>query len=301
MSDIILLDGGMGQELLRRSAQPAHPLWSAKVLMDEPEIVQAVHEDYIRAGARVITLNTYSATPERLEAEGRPDLFAPLQTRAIELARAAVAAQGGGVRIGGCLPPLYSSYQPHLAEDYDTILGLYRRIVAAEKEHVDLFQCETLSSINEARAALSAALESGLPVWLGLSVRDDDSRCLRSGEPLAGALAELVPMGPEAVLLNCSIPEAITAALPEVIATGLPAGAYANGFTGVSALKQGGTVDVLKAREDLTPELYGEHALGWVAVGARIIGGCCEVGPAHIAHLSRALREAGHVPCGGVA
>ena len=301
MSGIVLLDGGMGQELLRRSAQPAHPLWSAKVLMDEPEIVQAVHEDYIRAGARVITLNTYSATPERLEAEGRPDLFAPLQTRAIELARAAVAAQGGGVRIGGCLPPLYSSYQPHLAEDYDTILGLYRRIVAAEKEHVDLFQCETLSSINEARAALSAALESGLPVWLGLSVRDDDSRCLRSGEPLAGALAELVPMGPEAVLLNCSIPEAITAALPEVIATGLPAGAYANGFTGVSALKQGGTVDVLKAREDLTPEVYGEHALGWVAAGARIIGGCCEVGPAHIAHLSRALREAGHVPCGGVA
>lgn len=300
MSDIILLDGGMGQELLRRSVQPAHPLWSAKVLMDEPEIVQAVHEDFILAGARVITLNTYSATPERLEAEGRPDLFAPLQTRAIDLARAAATAQGGGVRIGGCLPPLYSSYQPHLAEDYDTILGLYRRIVAAQRDHVDLFQCETLSSVNEARAALTAALESGLPVWLGLSVRDDDSRCLRSGEPLAGALAELVPMGPEAVLLNCSIPEAITTALPEVIATGLPAGAYANGFTSISALKQGGTVDVLKAREDLTPEVYGRHALGWVASGARIVGGCCEVGPAHIAHLSRALEDSGHRLCGAL-
>jgi homocysteine S-methyltransferase len=298
MSDIILLDGGMGQELLRRSAQPPHPLWSAKVLLDEPEIVQAVHEDYIRGGARVITLNSYSATPERLQAEGQADWFAPLQTRAIELAQAAVKTCGEPVRIAGCLPPLYSSYQPELASDYDTVLALYQQIVTAQKDHVDLFQCETLSSVLEARAALTAALESGLPVWLGLSVTDDDSKTLRSGEPLSEALKTLVPMGPQAILLNCSIPEAISAALPEVIATGLPAGAYANGFTGVSALKQGGTVDVLRARKDLTPKTYAGHALGWVNAGARIVGGCCEVGPAHIKTLDRALRAAGHLITG---
>ena len=75
MVDITLLDGGMGQELLKRSANPAHPMWSAKVLLDEPGIVQSVHEDYIKAGADVITLNTYSVTPERLQRDGKPEWF----------------------------------------------------------------------------------------------------------------------------------------------------------------------------------------------------------------------------------
>jgi homocysteine S-methyltransferase len=293
MTKITLLDGGMGQELLKRSAQPPHPMWSAKVLMDEPEIVQAVHEDYIHAGSKVITLNTYSATPERLEAEGQPEQFAPLQARANELAQAAVAACGKPVRIAGCLPPLYSSYQPELATDYDIVLGLYRQIVAQQKDHVDLLQCETLSSILEARAALTAAKESGLQVWLGLSVTDDESKTLRSGEALRDALDVLVPMEPDAVLLNCSFPEAITAALPDVIATGLTAGGYANGFTSIKALKKGGTVEGLRAREDMGPAVYADFAMNWVGLGAKIIGGCCETGPAHIAEIARRLDRSG--------
>ncbi|MFQ5437897.1 MAG: homocysteine S-methyltransferase family protein [Paracoccaceae bacterium] len=294
MNSVVLLDGGMGQELLKRSAQPPHPLWSAKVLMDEPDIVQGVHEDYIRAGARVITLNTYSATPERLAREGAPEMFLPLQKRAAELARAAIERCGQVVRIGGCLPPLFASYRPDLATDHGELLGLYRRIVAAQAEHVDLFQCETKSSVLEARAAVTAARASGLPVWLGLSIRDDLTATLRSGEPLADALANLVGLGPDALLLNCSIPEAITAALPGLIATGATSGAYTNGFTGIAALAPGGTVDVLETRKDLTPRAYASHAMGWVKAGARIVGGCCEVGPAHIATLARALGDAGH-------
>ena len=93
MNAITLLDGGMGQELVARSARPAGPLWSAEVMMHEPEIVAAAHRDFLAAGATVITLNAYSATPERLarvlgpeEAEAR---FEALQRRAIEIARAA--------------------------------------------------------------------------------------------------------------------------------------------------------------------------------------------------------------------
>ena len=81
MSSIVLLDGGMGQELIARSKQPASPLWSAHVMMDEPEIVEAVHRDYIEAGAKVLTLNTYSATPERLARDASENLFEPLQAR----------------------------------------------------------------------------------------------------------------------------------------------------------------------------------------------------------------------------
>ena len=85
MSNIVLLDGGMGQELIRRSSHPPTPMWSAKVMMDEPEIVAAVHRDYIEAGAKVLTLNTYSATPERLARDASEDLFKPLQAKAIEI------------------------------------------------------------------------------------------------------------------------------------------------------------------------------------------------------------------------
>ncbi|WP_292259060.1 homocysteine S-methyltransferase family protein, partial [Mesorhizobium sp.] len=89
MTSVILTDGGMGQELVRRSQSEPTPLWSARVLIDEPELVRDLHAEFIRAGARVITINTYSATPERLAREGAEELFKPLQKRGIELARQA--------------------------------------------------------------------------------------------------------------------------------------------------------------------------------------------------------------------
>lgn len=284
---LTILDGGMGQELLRRSAFPAHPMWSAKVLMDEPEIVQAVHEDFIRAGAQVITLNNYSATPERLAYFDKLDWFEPLQIKAIALAKAARDRTDPLVKIGGCLPPLHASYRPDLSPDFDENLRRYREIVAVQKDHVDLFQCETMGSIAEATAACVASVETGLPVWLGLSVADDASNTLRSGEPLEQVLEAVKDLGAAAILLNCSLPESISAALPVVAQTGLRFGAYANGFTSITALQPGGTVDGLQARTDLGPQEYADFANVWVDQGATIIGGCCEVGPAHIAELSQ--------------
>ena len=86
MKRIVLTDGGMGQELLRRSGAAPTPLWSARVLIDEPDLVRDLHVDFIEAGARVITINTYAATQERLEREGIGDLFPKLQRRGIDLA-----------------------------------------------------------------------------------------------------------------------------------------------------------------------------------------------------------------------
>ncbi|OYV33550.1 MAG: hypothetical protein B7Z80_23710 [Rhodospirillales bacterium 20-64-7] len=88
------------------------------------------------------------------------------------------------------------------------------------------------------------------------------------------------------------------AAMAEVAKFGLPFGAYANGFTHISDAfkKDSPTVAVLEARHDLTPERYAAFAMGWVTKGATIVGGCCEVGPAHIAELARSLRAAGVTP-----
>ncbi|MGB0844813.1 MAG: homocysteine S-methyltransferase family protein, partial [Alphaproteobacteria bacterium] len=278
--NVVLLDGGMGQELLKRSAQAPHPMWSAKVLMDEPDIVEAVHMDYINAGANVITLNAYSATPERLARDsGQPEkadeLFEILQQRAIELAHSARSKSKAAhdVRIAGSIPPLNGSYKPEHAPKPEVMLETYRRVVALQRDAVDVLMCETMSGIGEAVAATTAALESGLPVWLAFSLSDKldaGEPRLRSGEPLSDALAAVFKLDIDALMLNCSVPEAISAALPTLLSANGLAGAYANGFTGISALELGGTVDGLQAREDLGPEAYAQVAMEWVSQGVRI-------------------------------
>jgi S-methylmethionine-dependent homocysteine/selenocysteine methylase len=298
MTGIILTDGGMGQELLRRSQSPPTPLWSARVLIDEPALVRDLHVEFIEAGARVITINSYAATPERLARDGEADLFEPLQRRAIELAESARerARLGDGVLITGCLPPLFGSYHPALTISFDETLAIYRRIVAEQAERVDVMLCETMASAQEARAAATAAAESGKPVWVSWTLADEGPPRLRSGETLAAAAEALAGIQVAARLVNCSRPEAIGHAVPELAVLGGTFGAYANAFAAVGALKHGGTVDVLSARDDLGPAAYADCAMGWVAGGATIVGGCCEVGPAHIAALRDRLEAAGGLP-----
>lgn len=292
---ITLIDGGMGQELLKRSGADPTPMWSAQVLKDQPDIVQQLHADFITAGARVITLNAYSATPERLERDGLLSDFERLQKSAIDVAHAARDQVGdSGVRIAGCLPPLVASYRPEIAPEFDVMLDTYRQIVAQQKNHVDLFMCETMASVAEAEAALTAAKESGLPVWVALTVADDESNSLRSGEPLNAAVTSMDKIGATAKLLNCSKPEAINASWQTLASGNGPIGAYANGFTSIAALNPGGTVDSLTARHDLGPASYADFAMNWVENGANIVGGCCEVGPQHIEAIAERLLEAGY-------
>jgi S-methylmethionine-dependent homocysteine/selenocysteine methylase len=301
VASVILTDGGMGQELLRRSQAPPTPLWSARVLMDEPQLVHDLHVEFIEAGARVITINSYSATPERLARDGEQAMFETLQRRALDLAHAAREHAGadGAVRIAGCLSPLFGSYHPELTISFEETLGIYRRIVAEQAERVDLMLCETMASAEEARAAGIAAAESGKPVWMSWTLADDGPARLRSGETLATAAAALDGIPLAARLVNCSRPEAVDAALPELLALGGPVGAYANAFPAVEALKHGGTVDVLGHREDLVPARYAEFALGWAEAGAAIVGGCCETGPEHIAALRDRLHGAGFATTAG--
>lgn len=291
--EIVLLDGGMGQELHRRSTRPASPLWSAQVMMDEPHLVEAVHRDFIAAGARVITVNGYSATPHQLARAGLAEMFDALHSAALSAAMSARERSERQVRIAGCLPPLVATYRPDLSPPEDVALTDYRRIVSAQADRVDLFLCESMSSSAEARAATVAAAESGLPVWTALTVDDADGSRLRSGEPVSAGAHAAVDAGAAAVLVNCSSPEATAQSLPALAGMGNAFGAYANGFVSVHAFEPEGTVDVLEARDDLHPAAYADHALSWVASGAAIVGGCCEIGPLHIAQLARRLEAEG--------
>jgi S-methylmethionine-dependent homocysteine/selenocysteine methylase len=296
MGEVVLLDGGMGQELIHRSKYKPHPMWSAKVLLEEPDLVEDVHYDYILAGAKVITLNNYSCTPERLERDGSLDMFKKLQEKAIYVAKRARdrAKNSSEIKLAGCLPPLYASYKPENTPDFEESVLRYERIAEVQVDHVDILICETMSSIKELKAAGQVASKSDKPAWVSGSVSDQDGSFLRSGENLVDGVTELSKLSIDAVLLNCSFPESITTGLKILKALNLPFGAYPNRFKSIDKLDAGGTVDVLEAREDLDEDNYAKTACDWVDDGAVIVGGCCEIGPKYINALSNALQENGH-------
>ncbi len=289
---LILLDGGMGQELISRNASGQGVLWSATALFDFPEAVLAVHEDYIRAGADVITANSYACIRNNFEPQGLLDRLGEMNRLAVELAQRARDNSGKPVLIAGSMGPQRGSYRPDLVGTYEETEALYREQAEFLAPHVDLFICETLSCLTEARAAVTAATATGLPVWLSWSIEDSGVANLRSGESVHDAWKDIAEAGVSAVLLNCSPPEAISKVLPGLVSiSDVPVGGYANAFTPIpDKWDFHGDESIPPARIDLTPEAYSEHAANWLAAGARIIGGCCEVGPAHIAHLNRLLR-----------
>jgi len=297
MTQITLLDGSIGQELVKRSPAEATPLWSTQVMIDSPDMVAAVHGDYFAAGATVATTNTYPVHVSRLERVGLEAQQAQLITTAVDQAVQARDAHGSG-RIAGALGPLLASYRPDLTPDVGLAAGRFADKIAMLGPRVDLLLAETVSSLQEAEGVFQGYEASGsaLPLWVGFSVDDADGTKLRSGEPLFVVTEMLNHYQPAAVLLNCSMPEAITQGLPVLTDCGLPFGAYANGFTRITdAFKLDmPTVASLDARTDLTPALYADQVMDWVGAGATIVGGCCEVGPAHILEIATRLRAAGH-------
>ncbi len=296
MSTVTLLDGGMGQELLRRSSRVITPMWSADIMLNEPILVRDLHREFIDSGARVITLNSYTATPQRLKRENELQQLENLHQLAMNAAQKAVElSQRNDVAIAGCLPPLVASYRPDVSLSFKDSLDTYRRLVELQSPASNLFICETMSSITEARAACTAALESGKPVWVALTVSDAHPQQLRSGESLEEALQALASFDTQATLLNCSQPEAITACWELLRMTQSKVGAYANGFISVDSLYPGDTVEELSIRQDMSPQQYAEHAMSWVRNGASIIGGCCEIGPGHIKALHSRLCHEGFI------
>lgn len=289
----VLLDGGIGQEIMKRTAGAKGGSWSPLVLEERPEVVLAVHDDYIRAGARVITTNSYLLTRPRLEVIGLGHRLESLNRRAGELAAEAREASGRRVLIAGSLPPQEGSYLIRRALSFDDTVTLYREQAEALAPYVDLFLCETIASAEEGRAAVSGAAATGRPVWLAWTLEDHGSPLLRSGETVEAAGRALGGLPVEAFLANCCSPESITAAMPELAKLGT-AGGYANGFVAIPDgwSETGGDLDRL-GRRDIDPETYLGHARAWLDAGARIVGGCCEIGPAHIERLHQALPGAG--------
>lgn len=287
----ILLDGGMGQEIVKRGGKSGYGEWAVAALIDDPEMVRQIHLDYINAGADVITTNTYGTTRMRLRHVDMEDRFADLVEHAGRLAvEAREQTRANGLRIAASLPPLEASYLSRFALSYDESVDQFAELMDLLDPAVDIFLAETLSTTFEAKAALEAARGRDKPIWIALTLNDHGATDLRGGEGLQDALETLSGMSPDALLVNCTTPDSISAALPILRASGMRFGGYANGFVEIPASweDRGGSAQIA-TRTDLTPDVYAEAVSAWIDAGADIVGGCCEAGPAHIARLRQLI------------
>ena len=205
----------MGQEIVHRSGDRPTPLWSTQVMVDHPGIVRSVHGDYFDAGSTIATTNSYAVHHDRLigtPLEGQLDALIDL---ALAEAKDARDAHGGG-RIAGSIGPLIASYRPDIHPPHDVAAPRYAEVAKALAKGCDLLICETVASVDHARAVLDGAHQAGLPVWLSLTVDDADGTRLRSGEALGDAMA--AADGADAILINCSrwisLPKAASPLVP---------------------------------------------------------------------------------------
>ncbi len=287
---VTAMDGGMGRELIRRGAALPTGLWSAKALLEAPLAVMETHRDFIAAGARMITTNSYSCVPSYLAKANCSHRFTELAALSGRIAREAADSSNSGVLVAGGLPPLSESYRSDLVIDDAEARPIYAALAQALEPHVDLFVCETMSSIRESRnasaAAQKAAARRGLPVYVSWTLDERPGAGLRSGESVEDAFDGVSDLELDGFLFNCTHPDAIEAGI-EVIAklTDKPIGGYPNQFD----VPESWTLDndlSVKGRDGFETKQFVQFAARCIERGATLVGGCCGIGPEDIAALS---------------
>ncbi|MBL8817260.1 MAG: homocysteine S-methyltransferase family protein [Planctomyces sp.] len=286
-SDHLILDGATGTELNRRGVETGLPLWSANALMNEHDagILQNIHEDYLRAGADIISTNTFRTHRRALAPSGNAERAFELTRRAVDIARAAIASVPADRPrfVAGSISTLEDCYRPDLVPPDDEL-----RIEHSERIHhliecgVDLILIETINTLREAMIIAQLALNTGTPAIVSF-VCDRGGKIL-SGETLTEAAGQLLPLGISAIGINCGPTPFLDRPLAELRAAcgeSFPLIAYGNiGYADE-------TVGWINTDSE-TPCVYCEHASHWPA---KIIGGCCGTTPDHIRQLAKAIRE----------
>ncbi|MFG2333224.1 homocysteine S-methyltransferase [Streptomyces sp. NPDC048604] len=282
--EVLTLDGGLSNQLEAQGCDLSDELWSARLLADGPEQIEAAHTAYVRAGARVLITASYQATFEGFAHRGigRPEA-ARLLARSVELARAAGDRAAGEVWVAGSVGPYGamladgSEYRGRYGLSVRELERFHRpRIEALAAAGPDVLALETVPDADEAEALLRAAAGCGVPVWLTYTVAGGRTR---AGQDLAEAFA--LAAGVEevtAVGVNCCEPADVGPAVELAArATGKPVVVYPNSGEVWDARERAwrgaGTFDPRRAGQ-------------WAAAGARLIGGCCRVGPDRIAELA---------------
>jgi homocysteine S-methyltransferase len=297
-SGFVVLDGGLASELEAHGHDLSDRLWSARLLVTDPEAIEAAHLAYFRTGAQVATTASYQASIEGFAATGLDRAAARrLIGRSVELAdraRARYRAESGddgALLVAGSVGP----YGAMLADgseyrgDYDpgaAALGDFHRprIEALVEAGADLLAFETIPTVREAEVLVGLLDEVEIPAWLSYSCRD--GRSTSAGEPIETAVAVGAHPRILAVGINCTAPRHLPALLAAArTATDLPLIAYPNGGERWDAASRRWQADESGAYDPVV-------VASWAALGATWLGGCCGTGPADIATLATRLQAA---------
>lgn len=288
---LVIIDGGMGTELERRGVAMDSACWSGLAVLETPDMVRLVHEDFIRAGADVIITNTFSSGRHMLDPAGAGEHVTTINTNAVRLAKQAVDnAATSPVAIAGSICEWTSAQDHPKWSQPQAIAGaVTEQATLMAEAGADIICIEMAQDLALSTVAVKAALATGLPVWLGISCRknqtterlttfDDASEDFR-------AFAEaVVDMGAGLLnLMHTPVPDVEEGlGIMAKIWSG-PLGVYPE--SGFFKMPNWQFVDVI------APEALVAAAKPWVENhGIRVLGGCCGIQPDHIRALKNAFR-----------
>ena len=246
-------------------------------------MVREIHEDYIRAGAEIITTNTFRTTSRALGKKGLSERAKELTHLAVSLAKQARDQSADKPTwIAGSVAPLEDCYEPNLIPDPETAFKEHTELITWLVEAgVDLILIETMNTIQEAVSAARAAEMSRLPIFVGWTCTTDGR--ILSSENIQDGIRSVEPFNPSAFFVNCTPVRHVGPALQKMYdATKVPIGAYAN-------IGKPEPVSGWEFTHESDPAAYANAASNWVRIGAKIVGGCCGTTPEHISTLKKQL------------
>ena len=289
--EVVLADGATGTNFFQRGLMSGHPpeLWNE----EHPERVQELHQQFVDAGADIILTNSFGGTAQRLKLHHAQDRVIELNKRAAELAREVADGADRPVVVAGSVGPTGELFEPLGALTEAVAIASFREQIEGLKQGgVDVIWIETMSSVEEVRAASQAALDAGMP---------DTATCSfdTAGRTMMGVMPDALvrvfdglAVAPVAFGANCGVGASDILVTVLSICSGEHTAVITKGNCGVPYFQ--GTEIVYSG----TPELMAEYAQMAADAGARIVGGCCGTSPEHLASMRQALdaRQPAGVP-----
>ena len=290
---LVVIDGAIGTELNRRGL--SLDAWTATASVDAPDLVAAMHDDYLDAGADVVSANTFGCSGPRLADYGIGDRMAELNRAAVALARDARDRARSDAIVAGCVTTVAFRGRDgsrDAAPEEEGALAEQAGVLA--EAGVDILIVEMLANVEHANVQLAAVVGAGLPVWAGFScVANADTGALRllgePDEPLEASLRRIDLVGVDVALVMHTRLDVTGAALASLrrVWPG-PSGAYPHGGRW---MRPGWSFD-----PDFSPEALAAGAAEWLADGAQLVGGCCGSTPDHVRALRRLVDNRGASP-----
>jgi len=287
-----ILDGGMGQELLNRGVKPHGTIWGASALLHRKyhKIVVKTHLDFIKAGAEVIVTNSFGSRKRRLIENNLENKYKSLNQLAGKLAQIAVKKSKRKVLIAGSLPPQNFTYFADLGKDLKFIKESFKSQAAFLNPYVDFFYLDVMSSLRECKIAINSISSFKKNFLLGIHVRKNGK--LPSGENFIQVIRKIVKYKPLGVMASCVSTEDLETIMRDIKKIKVPFGFKINAFEHIPAGWKPDSNNPkvqLGRRKDLTPIKFAAVCKKFNKMGAKIIGGCCEIKPSHIKVLKKLI------------